>query len=142
MKSRCGFSLLFCFICPCLAHAATYQWVDENGVTHFSQTLPPKAEYKVIQDKQRYPSNPAKQQTNEAPPPEPQPEKSAEAEQSSSETQPLSKEECDQIKLDLEKLRSIPRIRLQQGDSTKLLTDEEKQTMIDERTQWLESYCK
>lgn len=124
-------------------HAATYQWVDENGVVHFSQIAPSQPNYKIIPLKHSY------QNTNKTP-------STAKTESPPSQTNPpsekpaisstgkmtASKEECEQIKLDLEKLRSIARIRLQQGDSTKVLTEEEKQAMIDERETWLKTVCK
>lgn len=143
MKPLCRTLLISSLMWPCLTHAATYQWVDENGVTHFSQTAPSQPNYKIIPSKQRYQSNATAQPTaktdsspSQSPPPTEKPNVSAASEMTA------TKEECDQIKLDLEKLRSIARIRLQEGDSTKVLTEEEKQAMINERENWLSTLCK
>jgi len=52
-------TLLFCtiiVICSILAfslggHSEIYKWVDENGVIHFSDTLPPNKNAKKLQER-------------------------------------------------------------------------------------------
>ncbi len=141
MKSLYLLCLLSSVLYSCIANATTYKWVDENGVTHFSQSRPDNAEYTILQQKKFHQKTPAKKQTKDLTPPNSTQENSAEMVQRIDGKETLSKEKCEQLKLDLEKLTTIPRIRVKHGDTTKYLTDEEKQTMMDERIHWIENYC-
>lgn len=41
MNRRIGkFSLILLAVAPCAAFAGVYKWIDDNGVTHYSQTPP------------------------------------------------------------------------------------------------------
>lgn len=53
-----GITLVALLVCSGAAQAArTYKWVDENGVTHYSQYPPPKGEWQVIEPDIALPSS-------------------------------------------------------------------------------------
>lgn len=136
-------ALLACLFFPIISQAAVYQWVDENGVTHFSQTPPENARFNVIDTKDTYPGG--QQQPEPTPPAAPtvNPNQPAESEQQVievTENKP-SQEKCDLVAKEIEQLKTLPRIRLKTGDTYKRLTDEEKKAMIDERIAWHKKYC-
>ena len=48
---------------------------------------------------------------------------------------------CQDVRNDLTKLETSARINLKDGDSYKIITEEEKQALIEERRKWLSENC-
>jgi len=124
-------------------YATTFSWVDENGVTHFSQTRPASGSYNILDKHPGYPlseqpdaepSAPAASSTPSSKDSKPKPSASAGL-------QKASKDQCQNVEADLNTLKITPRISIETSDGVKVLTEEEKQAMIDERVDWLKRYC-
>lgn len=130
------------------AAAKTYRWVDENGVTIYSQTPPPSGKITIIKP----PLPPA------APPEEimkdlkrrqaaldeakKKKEESGEKEADEAKNAEIKKQNCKISRKNLADIERYPRVRMKMDDgSYKQLTDEERQAEIDKYTKDIEEYC-
>lgn len=125
---------------PC--QAAIYKWVDEKGVTHYTEQPPAGGKGQEIQP--RVPA-PAKQAT----PPAAQPadDKPAAADAPTPRevmTMPAEQmaEQCQKARQRLQQLESSPRILYRGADGEMIRApEEERQRMIDEERKRIELYC-
>lgn len=127
---------------PHAALAAVYKWTDAAGVTHYAHTPPPEQHFSVVETSPQSRSSQTQPATSnpataaDAAPSDPR------APGAVAVTAPQADaEKCQQVAADMEKLTNTARIRLQSGETSKILTDEEKQALIEERRVWHEKYC-
>lgn len=146
MKYFRHLALLSCLFFPCLSFSSTYQWVDENGVTNFSQNPPASGAFTVIDTGENYLGKQNQVPASLATPtPSPSSTQPAPAEQQLVDivnTTNVSKETCEQLSDEINRLKTLPRIRLKSGGTYTRLSDDEKWAMIEEREQWYEKNCK
>lgn len=131
-----------------LAQAAMYKWVDENGVTHYSQFPPPGRELQTVVPPPPPAADPegaqqrlegllqrqdeSRKATAEAA--EKQDQAAAEAER--------RKQNCATARTNLEKLTNLGHRRLTGPDGTAYYpTEEERQQHIAEAQKQIEEYC-
>ncbi len=130
------------------AHAEMYKWVDEQGVTHYTQTPPPGNDFKEVAPppppavdpgqaaRQLKESQKAfderRKEAREAA------DKQAKAEAEAAERS----KQCEQARRNLENLLTHPRIRYtdDSGEVT-LLPEEERQKRIAEAREQIEELC-
>lgn len=122
------------------AGAEIYKWVDENGVTQFSQTPPPEKEAERLDVPY---ATPGKGSNIPRPPTSAEPTAATQAE----EDQTLSKEElakqCERLSARLEQLRNKPgRLLLKKPDgSVERITEERRQEMIRQTESTYNTLC-
>ncbi|MGB9670441.1 MAG: DUF4124 domain-containing protein [Halothiobacillaceae bacterium] len=125
---------------PC--QAAIYKWVDEKGVTHYTEQPPASGKGQAIQPRLTTPATPAV-------PPAGQPvEKPATATEQTPPrevmTMPAEQmaEQCQKARQRLQQLESSPRILYRGADGEMIRApEEERQRMIDEERKRIELYC-
>ncbi len=124
---------------PC--QAAIYKWVDEKGVTHYTQLPPPGVQAEEIE-----PLAPA--------PAGPPPKSEAQGEAAAAQDEPplpdevvavpaeQMAEQCQNARERLEKLLASPRL-LYQGEDGEMrrASEEERQRLIDEERRRIELFC-
>lgn len=135
------FALATVLLFPGVADAAVYKWVDGQGVTHYANTPPPHGDFTTVET-QVAPTVETEQTGSRAATGEPP---TAEPEQRftlQATNQPADAQLCRQVAEEVERLANIARIRLQTAETTKLLSDEEKRALIQERRDWHEKNCK
>ena len=130
------------------ATAKSYRWVDENGVTIYSQSPPPSGDATVIKPppppatppeeamkklkEQQAAIDKSRSKKNEADKKDGKEAKNAE----------IKKQTCEASKKNLEQLELHPRVRMKMDDgSYKQLTDEERTAEIQEAKKGIEKYC-
>lgn len=137
------------------SHAAQiYKWVDENGVTHFTQYAPPNKESKAINSRQNTSTSASSNESTSSPQSsimqeyeklEKQLKELEEAQDGSQKEQQIAlvkKQNCEKGQKGLEELLRSPRIRLKQKNGeVKLLTEKERQQKIDIARQSIEKNC-
>lgn len=147
IKTYALMAALTVLTCPG-AYAAMYKWVDENGVTHYSQNPPPSGGAQEI-----------------APPPPPASgaadvqsdlearikkldeeraarEKQAEKDRQKAEDDAIRAENCHKAQVALDILLSQPRVLITREDGTQeRLTDEERQERIKQRRTQIDEFC-
>lgn len=139
-------ALLLCLLAlPC--HAAIYKWVDEKGVTHYSEQPPASGKGQEIQPRvtpasppSPTPSKPASNKLKE--------DRPAEARESSTPrevlTMPAEKmlEQCQNARQRLQQLESSPRILVKGADGEmQRASEEERQRMIEDERKRIQLYC-
>lgn len=141
--------VLALLLAPILATAATtYTWVDDQGVTHFSQFPPEHGQVRVITPYTSRPPTPAAQtESPEAataePPEQPQPaEPSAEEQAVKEQLETVRADNCRKARANLNTLTTGGRLRYTDAEgNVRFLTDEERQTRIEEAQGQIEEYC-
>jgi hypothetical protein len=131
------------------AEARTYKWVDDNGVTQYSQTPPPKRDYEVVHG----PAKPAtgsektasdleirlhqfEQRRDEA-------AKQKAERQKAKQVNAQRRTDCEKSKQNLEYLENHPQIRLTDEDgSVRYLTEKERQEKIQASRDNINKLCK
>ncbi len=144
-----AFSVLFLtWLAP--ATARTYRWVDENGVTIYSQSRPPSGtNATVIKAPPPAPasessgttnklkarleaSEKAKKEKNEA----------KEKEEKTIRNAEIKKQNCENAKKNLSSLELHPRIKKKMDDGEyKILSDEERTADIEKAKKAIKKYC-
>jgi hypothetical protein len=131
------------------ATARSYRWVDENGVTIYSQSPPPSGKATIIKSPPPTNADPdetmkklkarldameeARKKESEANDKKSSAEKSAE----------IKKKNCETSKKNLATLEQSPRVKLKTDDGNyKMLPDEERKAEIEKAKQGIEKYCK
>ncbi len=128
--------------------AKTYRWVDDNGVTVYSQTPPPTGNATIIKP----PPSPAtppdeimqnlkRRQTaiDEA---KKKKNKSGKKETAEARNAEIKQQNCDTSRKNLEEITRHPRVRMKMDDgSYKQLSDEERQAEIDKYNKDIEKFC-
>ena len=130
------------------ATAKTYRWVDEKGVTVYSQTPPPSGEATLIKP----PPPPAaapdeimknlkrRQATIDAG--KKKKEKTGKNESTEAKNAEKKKQNCEISRKNLKEITLHPRIKMKMEDgSFKLLSEEERQAKIDTYNKNIEKYC-
>ncbi len=130
------------------ATAKTYRWVDENGVTIYSQAPPPSGDATIMKPPPKPAASPdeimkglkQRQATlDEARKKKTETGKIAETEADNAKRK---KENCEISRKNLEVSTRHPRVRMKQEDgSFKHLTDEERQSEIDKANKDIEKFC-
>ena len=131
-----------------LAEAAMYRWVDEKGVTHYSQIAPPTGSFDVIEapttptssgDESLNDLNRQWQQMQDreaARKEEAKKQKTDEAEAA------LRQQNCQTAKQNLEILQGPPNRLIRTPEGTyRRLTDEERQEKIEQAKEMMEKSC-
>jgi hypothetical protein len=125
---------------PC--QAAIYKWVDEKGVTHYTEQPPASGKGQEIQPRVTTPATPA------APPAGQPAEKHAAATEQTPPrevmTMPAEKmaEQCQNARQRLQQLEASPRILIKGPDGEmQRAPEEERQRMIDEERKRIQLYC-
>jgi len=124
---------------PC--QAAIYKWVDEKGVTHYTEQPPANGKGQEIQPRVIPPATPA------VPPAGQAVEKpAAEGASTPREVMTISAEQmaeqCQKARQRLQQLESSPRILVQGADGEmRRASEEERQRMLDEERKRIELYC-
>jgi len=129
------------------AMAKTYRWVDENGVTTYSQTLPPSGNATIIKPppkpaaapdeimknlKRRQTALDNARKKSETDNKEAVDTKNAER----------KKQNCEISRKNLAEITRRPRVRMKMDDgSYKQLSEEERQAEIDKYTKDIEKFC-
>jgi hypothetical protein len=142
-------TLLLLAVAAMPAAARVYKWVDEEGVTHYSQHPPPAGEATEL-ELRATPSALTPEQAKERL--ESQREslkasRDAREQRAKDGRQARASEErtaeaCRQARQRLERLRSTPHINVPEGDGDRRLTEPERQTLIQEATQAVQDYCR
>ncbi|RMD69505.1 MAG: DUF4124 domain-containing protein [Gammaproteobacteria bacterium] len=117
-----------------------YRWIDEKGITHFSQTPPPVGQVQEIQVQVPHGPPPSSLKTletmKEAPPKE---EDRARAEEQAR----IKKEVCSALRKNLETLERYPRLyRKDEQGNVVWITEKERQALIKKTRAQLKEFCK
>lgn len=144
--------VLALLLAPILATAATtYTWVDDQGVTHFSQFPPEQGEARVITPYMPRTATPAPEpeSADTAPgemagdaPPEPSGLEAEEQRAIEAQLEAVRAENCRKARTNLIKLNQERRIAdVDEAGNIYYLTDEERQARIEEAQGQIEEYC-
>lgn len=131
------------------SQAEIYQWIDENGASHYSQEPPSDGQYRVMTPNPVQPSDAeaaqkrlesllqqqkASQEARESQQREQQ-KKAAEQE--------VRQQRCQQAKQRLADLQNRPRVRITAEDGTvRRLTEEERQERMTQASTLVEEFCR
>ncbi|MGK0673114.1 MAG: DUF4124 domain-containing protein [Halothiobacillaceae bacterium] len=128
--------LLAVLAAPC--QAAIYKWVDERGVTHYTEHPPASGKGQEIQPRVPPPATPA------APP-------AAKAPRTTEQTSPHEvmaipaekmAEQCRNARQRLQQLEASPRLLIKGPDGEmQRVPEEERQRMMDEERKRIQLYC-
>ena len=132
-----------------LAYAAAYKWVDEQGVTHFSQFPPTGRQVETIATPKSPPADnaptspsPAAEPAAKAPdqpPADGTPKTEAEAKQ---QLAAVRQENCRRARANLNTLTTGGRLRYTDAEGTvRYLSDEERAQRVEEAQKQIEQYC-
>ena len=132
-----------------VSHAAFYKWVDESGVTHFSESPPPAGHYEEMQLPSPAEEADTEQQSADAPAGiqdaaggQPQ-TSSPNDDKEQAKVQAARELNCQLAKERLTVLENHDRIRYTETDGkVRLLSDEEKQAKLGEARKMMEEMCK
>ena len=122
--------------------AAMYKWVDDEGNVHYSQNPPVGRAAEAIK---ATPAPPASTSSSDSAPTtgEQQQEGTPPAQQPVPQMDPkVMKENCARARSNLETLTNHPRIRVPEGDSLRVIGEEERQAMIQDAKDQISEYCK
>lgn len=142
------FSIVLLVWLPPLA-ARTYRWVDENGITIYSQSPPPSGQATIIKPPPPAPSPPEesnksfKERLDSL---DKEKEKEGEAkkkEDIKAKNAEIMKHNCENARKNLESLEQHSRIRMKMDDGNyKQLTYEEREAEIEKAEQAIKKNCK
>lgn len=142
-----SFATLLCLTTP--AMAKLYKWVDENGVTQYTQTPPPKGDFSSVKPPPKPAIDPQKAQSDL--------EKrldafkgrrddinkdKAEANKEAAD-KAAKAEKCQQARKNLAFMQSHPRVREKDKDGkVTLLGEDKRQERIKQANDAIKEYCK
>ena len=141
-------ALLLALLVSAAVQAEIYRWVDENGVTIYSQTPPPDSEAKRIKTSPAPTGaeNSQRQLEEEMQKLEDYREDKALAEekrQKEERERQLNEENCRKARSNLDNLTALSRRLLKMPDgSYQRLTEEQRQQKMEEARKMIEKYCK
>lgn len=131
-----------------IAHAAMYKWVDENGVTQYSQFPPPNREYQTVVPPPPPAEDPegAQQQLEELLQNQDEARKAqseaAEQEQKTAAAAERRKQNCAMARSNLDKINNAGHRRIIGPDGVAYYqTEEERQQRISEAQKQIEEFC-
>ncbi len=145
--ARCALALGFVIAAP-LQAAAIYKWVDEDGVTHYSQQPPPSGDA-VRVGVDRPPEEEIKRERRQMEETgerlEERREQRREAEQQArtdAEERRKREQRCADLRSSLEELTDNRRLLVRDGDGdVRRLPEEERQQRVAERRRQIEEEC-
>jgi hypothetical protein len=129
------------------ATAKTYRWVDENGVTIYSQTPPPTGDATIIKPPPPPASPPDEAMNNlkrrqAAIDTAKKKKQGGDKESVEAENAEIKKKNCEVSRKNLAEITRHPRVRMKMDDgSYKQLSDEERQAEIDKYNKDIEKFC-
>ncbi len=130
------------------AMAKTYRWVDDNGVTIYSQTPPPTGNATIIKPPPSPATPPDEIMQNlkrrQAAIDESKKRKNETGEKGSAEARnvEIKQQNCDTSRKNLAEITRHPRVRMKMDDGGyKQLSDQERQAEIDKYNQDIEKFC-
>ena len=146
MKARLPAVLLLFFFSALPAYAAIYKWVDENGVTHYSQTPPTSDTQSQKLTVPRGPAPPPPAKSQNAQPEKPNEGDAQKTEATNDANEKLKKQRekaCETAKNNLQELDNHGRVRETDAEgNTRFLSDDEKMTRRQEMLDLIKKYCK
>ena len=141
------FGALLCLTTPVMAKL--YKWVDENGVTQYTQTPPPKADFSQVKPPPKPAVDPQKAQSDLEKRLEAFQERRDDTAKSKAESNKKAAEQtekvakCEKARKNLTYLQSHARIRAtDKDDKVTLLPEEQRQARIKQANEAIKSYCK
>lgn len=145
MRHTVLLAALLLIAAPAIGQTTIHKWVDERGVTHYSEQPPASGQSKEIQPRVTRP--PAAETA--APQAEEKAEQTPTADADKAKpkemfTMPADKmaEQCQQARQRLQQLESSPRIMTRGADGQmQRAPEEERQKMMDEERKRIELYC-
>ncbi len=151
MQKKARFSFVFASILLAVgvspALAGMYKWVDEQGITHYSQTPPPSGKAQQIKP----PPTPAdseaavkrlEAQREEAQKQHEAKQQDAQESQKNASPQAIREESCRLARQNLGTLETNTRVAIQGADgNVKRLSEEERQARLTEAKKQVEEYC-
>lgn len=141
-----GQGLLFGVIIASSVAQAGFKWVDEKGITHFSQFPPPGRDVQVINTGSARPAGdetPPPQPATPAPAPKAAPEKSAEQAAQEQKLEAMRQENCRRARSNLNTLTTGGRLRYTDAQGVvRFLTDEERKQRTEEAQGQVDEFCK
>jgi type IV secretory pathway VirB10-like protein len=139
--------ILACSVLLALSTGATagqiYKWVDGQGNVHFGSQPPEGQDAAAV--------NPNVSQPKAAPKSPPHPADDADPEQQKLDEKVKEevakqdkerKEYCQRMRNDLAMLKNNPRLRVEDGDSARRMTEEERQSRIAENEKKIGEHCR
>lgn len=131
-------------VCTSAMATQLYRWVDENGVTQFSQQPPAEDQYQRLQVKPA----PELGTGSLAPAPDASAEEQTEATEPAAAAQPTPEqqaklaEQCDALRANLTTMQNNPRLRRTLEDGTvERIGEDERQAMIAKAQADLQEHC-
>ncbi|WP_425055056.1 DUF4124 domain-containing protein [Pseudomonas abyssi] len=131
-------------VCTSAMATQLYRWVDENGVTQFSQQPPAEDQYQRLQVKPA----PELGTGSLAPAPDASAEEQTEATEPAAAPQPTPEqqaklaEQCDALRANLTTMQNNPRLRRTLEDGTvERIGEDERQAMIAKAQADLQEHC-
>ena len=131
------------------ALAKTYKWVDENGVTQYTATPPPKGDFKTIKAPSKPAVDPVKAKSDLQERLDGFNKRKDDANKAKKEADDLaakaaeSKKNCEQAKKNLNLLKTKVRVRYTEKDgSSRFLTDDERAENLKRAQDAIKSHCK
>ena len=131
-------------VCTSAMATQMYRWVDENGVTQFSQQPPAEDQYQRLQVKPA----PELGTGSLAPAPDASAEEQTEATEPAAAPQPTPEqqaklaEQCDALRANLTTMQNNPRLRRTLEDGTvERIGEDERQAMIAKAQADLQEHC-
>lgn len=115
----------------------TYKWVDENGITQFTERPPKDRAYEKIivtssggQEVQEVPADEATQEANE------------EVLDPAAEIQRANDRNCKIARQNMDVLNNIARIRVTENGQERILSPEEKADRVKDTQKQIDTFCK
>lgn len=131
------------------AGAKMYKWVDEDGVTQYTQTPPPKGDYKPVKPPPPPPSSAAQSKKDldkRGEEFEKRREEKAEADKKAAKDAKIeqrNKSNCATARANLEKLKTGRRLRSKEKDgSIKYVTEDDRTARIEKAQEQIKKFCK
>lgn len=119
-----------------VAAAQVYKWVDEDGVTHYTQQPPPGGEAQVIDPNVAQPTSAAPTASGE----DTAGGDAGESSGDDGDSQSMA-EFCNQLRDEAQLLASDRPVKVQSGDSVTDLTGEARQQRLASTRSQIEQYC-
>ena len=147
MRHTALLAALFLIAAPAIGQSTIHKWVDERGVTHYSEQPPASGQSKEIQPRVTRPATPeaaAPQTEEKAEQASPADANKAKPKDKEMFTMPADKmaEQCQQARQRLQQLESSPRIMTRGADGQmQRAPEEERQKMMEEERKRVELYC-
>ena len=128
--------------------AKTYRWVDEKGVTIYSQSPPPSGKATIINPPPKPAAAPneimkdLKRQQTAIDDASKKKQETAQEREQKAKNEETKKQNCAVARKNLEMVQQHPRARIKKEDgSYKTLSPEERKVEIEKNTKYVEEFC-